>query len=232
MVLAAVAFIAPLHALTFDFSAEWRLIAAGTIRMSWKPSAGEATAGHGGLEIKTGGMVGKLYPVHDLYTVALAPGFCATKAELTIQEGNRRRQTTATFADRKARFEERDLVKNTSAQAEVDVPVCVHDVVGGLLALRKMKMEPGARLTIPVSDGKRFGNVDVHVLGRESVKTPAGVFSALRCEVFLMNGVVYQRSGRLFVWISEDEKRLPVQIQVRLQLLIGTITLRLVKEES
>jgi hypothetical protein len=222
-------------ALTYDFAAEWRLIPAGTVRMSFQaagdPASG-AGASRGGLEIRTGGMVGKLYPVEDLYSVFMGSDYCAVRAELQINEGKRRRKTLARFENRKARFEEQDLLKNTSVQNEIDIPACVHDVVGGLLALRQRKLSPGGKLSLPVTDGKKFANVEVQVLGRETIRTPAGTFPAVKCEVFLMNGVVYQRPGRLFVWISDDDRRLPVQIQVRLQILIGTITLQLVKEES
>ena len=42
--------------------------------------------------------------------------------------------------------------------------------------------------------------------------------------------MVLNRSGRVFIWLTDDHLRLPVQIQVRLQLTIGTITLQLEKE--
>jgi hypothetical protein len=63
------------------------------------------------------------------------------------------------------------------------------------------------------------------------VNTPAGKFKATRYEAFLFNGVLYGRKGRLFVWISDDEKRLPVQIRVQLPFYIGTVTVQLEKVE-
>jgi hypothetical protein len=44
--------------------------------------------------------------------------------------------------------------------------------------------------------------------------------------------VIYRRSGRTYIWLTNDRRRLPVQIQVHLQLAIGTITLQLEKEET
>jgi hypothetical protein len=43
--------------------------------------------------------------------------------------------------------------------------------------------------------------------------------------------VLYRRKGRLFVWISEDERRLPVQIRIQMPFYIGTVTLQLEKVE-
>ena len=63
------------------------------------------------------------------------------------------------------------------------------------------------------------------------VKTVAGSFKTMRYEVFLFGGVIYRRPAKVLVWISEDQRRLPVQIRVRLQLAIGSITLLLEKED-
>ena len=47
----------------------------------------------------------------------------------------------------------------------------------------------------------------------------------------LFNGVIFRRKARLFVWVTDDARRLPVQIRVQMPLLWGTVTLRLEKEE-
>jgi len=42
--------------------------------------------------------------------------------------------------------------------------------------------------------------------------------------------VLYRRPGRLHIWLTDDARKVPVQIQIRMQFTIGTITLRLDKE--
>jgi hypothetical protein len=42
---------------------------------------------------------------------------------------------------------------------------------------------------------------------------------------------VYSRKGRVFIWVTDDAQRLPVQIQLRMSFPVGTVTLRLLKEE-
>ena len=66
------------------------------------------------------------------------------------------------------------------------------------------------------SDGRRSAQVKVDAQEREEVITPAGTFKTIRYEANLMNGVIYQRKGRVFVWISDDAMRIPVQIRLRL----------------
>jgi hypothetical protein len=46
-----------------------------------------------------------------------------------------------------------------------------------------------------------------------------------------MNGVVYTRKGRVFVWLTDDGRKLPIQIRLRMQFPISTVTLLLQKEE-
>ena len=58
----------------------------------------------------------------------------------------------------------------------------------------------------------------------------AGKFKTIRFEVDILNSVVYQRKGRAWVWISDDAKRLPVQIRLRMSFPVGTVTLGLEKE--
>jgi hypothetical protein len=41
--------------------------------------------------------------------------------------------------------------------------------------------------------------------------------------------VLFRRSAHLYVSITDDDRRLPIQVQVRLQFAIGTITFKMEK---
>jgi hypothetical protein len=89
----------------------------------------------------------------------------------------------------------------------------------------------GQSAQIPVSDGRKSAPVKVTAQEREEIKTPLGAFKAIRYETDLMNGVVYTRKGDVWIWISDDARRLPVQIRLRTTFPISTVTLTLEKEE-
>jgi hypothetical protein len=114
----------------------------------------------------------------------------------------------------------------------VDIPPCVHDVIGGLMVLRTLRLEPGKTVQIPVSDGKKFVQVKIESQRREEINTAMGMRKTIRYEVFLFDNILYKRSGHLHVWLTDDNSRLPVQLQVRLQFTIGTITFKLQREKS
>ena len=84
---------------------------------------------------------------------------------------------------------------------------------------------------VPVSDGKKSVTAKVEAQQREDVKTPAGTFHTIRYEIYLFNDVLYKRSGHLNVWLTDDRRKLPVQIRARMQFTTGTITLLLEKYE-
>jgi hypothetical protein len=114
---------------------------------------------------------------------------------------------------------------------EIDIPECVHDVVGGMYFLRTLNLEPGQSAEVPVSDGKKSVMAKVEAQQREDVKTPAGTFKTVRYEIYLFDNVLYRRSAHLNIWLTDDRRRLPVQIRVRMQFTIGTITLQLSNPE-
>jgi hypothetical protein len=209
------------------YSIEWRLIHAGTAVIDMHDSEGR-------LKLDSAGLVSALFKVDDTYTVRYEQPFCAASSQLDSKEGKRHHQTTVTY-DRKlnrASWVERDLLKNEVLRtAQVETPHCVQDVLGGILALRGLTLEPGQSTQVAMSDGRRAAQVKVDVQEREEITTPAGAFKTIRYEANLLNGVVYPRKGRVFVWVSDDTKRIPVQIRLRMAFPIGTVTLQLEKAE-
>jgi hypothetical protein len=103
--------------------------------------------------------------------------------------------------------------------------------VGGLQKLREFRLEPGKTAEIAFSDGKKVVMAKVEALAREKVVTPAGQFQCVKYEAYLFNGTVYARKGRIFLWVSEDERRLPVQIKLQFPFYVGTITMQLEKSQ-
>jgi hypothetical protein len=108
----------------------------------------------------------------------------------------------------------------------------VHDIFGGLQKMRTLKLDVGQSTNLPISDGKRFAQVKVEAQEHEDIKTPTGSYKTTRYEIYMFNNVLVNRNARCFVWLTDDARRLPVQIRVRMQsFLIGNITLTLEKDE-
>ncbi|HSM76275.1 MAG TPA: DUF3108 domain-containing protein [Bryobacteraceae bacterium] len=220
---------------TLHYSIDWRVFDAGTAKLTLTPeNKNGKQEWQSNLKLESSGVIAALYRVMDEYNVHLEEDFCATNSVFSAEEGKRNRETRVAFdrARGRASYVEKDRIKNSILKAgQTDTPTCVSDVVGGLYRLRTMKMEPGQSLRIPVSDGKKSAQVRVEAQAREQVVTKMGKFNTVRCEVFLFNGVLFSRRATLEIWMTDDERHLPVQLRVRLPILIGTITFQLDKEE-
>lgn len=214
---------------TLNYNVEWRLITAGKAILQWTASPQRAS-----LHVESVGLVSKLFKVDDDYGVNLGQGQCSQSSLLTSHEGNRRRETKVTYdaETHTARYQEHDAVKNVLvASQEIEIPECVHDVLGGLYYIRTLNLEPGQTAEVPVADGKKSVIAKVEAQQREDVKVPDGSYKTVRYEIYLFNNVLYRRPAHLYVWLTDDRRKLPVQIRVRMPITIGTVTLQLEKHE-
>ena len=202
---AAAAQTPPAAAESFYFGAEWRFVRAGDVQLAWAPGARQMD-----MKLRTVGLVAALFKVDDTYRSTYDAGLCATSLSLEAREGRRSRDTKVTFdrAQLRSHYLEKDSLSGaTVAAKEMDIPSCVHDVPGGLDRLRQLLPQPGTSIELPVSDGKKLVMARVEAQARERLRTPVGEYSTIRYEAFLFNGVIYARKGRLFIWVSEDERR-------------------------
>jgi hypothetical protein len=216
---------------TLYYNIEWRLITAGKAKVQWQR---EGPGWQANIHVESAGLVSKLFRVEDDYSANLNDSLCAESSRFLSHEGSRVRETTINFdaAAQKAFYTETDRVKNATIMSkETEIPACVHDVAGGLFFLRTLNLEPGQSATEAVTDGKKSVAAKVEAQAREDVKTPAGVFHTIRYEAYLFNGVLYKRPAHLNFWLTDDARKLPVEIRVRMSITVGTITLLLEKYE-
>jgi hypothetical protein len=217
------------------YSVEWRLIRAGTVTLEAHPSELR-------MRLESGGLVASLFKVDDLYEahydaadVDQSP-FCATSMRLESMEGKRHHEAQVTYdrSANRAHYIEHDLATNeTLREATVDLPPCASDSLGGLARLRRLGTPVlGKAIEVPISDGRHSAMVKVEAQEREEIKVPAGTFKAIRYEASLLNGVIYPRKGRVWIWYTDDARRLPVQIRLRTGFPVGTVTLELEKQEG
>jgi Protein of unknown function (DUF3108) len=212
---------------TLVYSVEWRLIDAGEARLVQNPQQSK-------LHLESTGLVSKLYKLDDTYDLEMEGDSCALSTALNAMERTRHHETKVLYdySKGKASYVERDLIKNIVLKtAETEIPACTHDIIGALYKLRTLKLEPGQSTMMAVSDGKKSASARIEAQQSDQIKTTAGTFNTVRYEAFVFGGVLYARKAQLLIWISDDPRRLPVQIRIRLSFPVGTITLDLEKEE-
>jgi hypothetical protein len=184
--------------------------------------------------VRSLGIVGTVFPVVDIFESYLqAHDLCSRKIVKFVREGWRKRDTVVTFDAKKNQAFMEDKVSNNPQapvkRTETPIPTCVQDVISALYLVRTLNLKVGERFRFPINDGGKTYDVEVEVQAEETIKTPAGTFQTLRLEPQLFGGL-FKKKGRMFVWLTRDAAKIPVQIKARIA--IGTITAALTKVEK
>ena len=173
------------------------------------------------------GVVALLFRVQDRFNSFFdAKTLCSSKLVKHTEEGSHWRDTVITFdySRGKAILEERNLKLNQSKRTENEIPGCVTDVMSGVLYVASLPLQQGASYSFPLNDGGKTVTINAHVEGRERIKTPAGTFQTIRVGPEGDYSVLRDR-GRIWIWYSDDQRHLPVQM--RAKLFWGTLTVQL-----
>ncbi len=180
------------------------------------------------------GIVSTLFKVYDIFESQVnVKDLCSRKIVKNLQEGQRQRTTVVTFEQtvHRARLEDRDLNRPElpPKRSETPIPSCVQDVISAFYFVRTKNFRVGEVLRFPINDGGKTYDVDVEVQALETIKTPAGTFQAYRLEPRVFGGL-FKKKGRMFVWLSNDTERIPIQLKAKIAM--GTITASLAKVEK
>lgn len=213
----------------YIYGAEWRLWTAGTatIRID---TVGQQQRVTGSADAT--GVTALLFGVRDRFESYFDPHtFCSQHIFKHTEEGFHKRETNISFdySRRKSVLEEVNLRNGARKRTEQDIPGCVTDVLSGLFYASSLPLQVGNEYLFPINDGGKTIDVRLHVEAREQVKTDAGTFSTVRVQPEASSGVLKDR-GRVWIWYTDDARRIPVQVRARM--FWGTLTLRLQRIEK
>jgi hypothetical protein len=102
-----------------------------------------------------------------------------------------------------------------------DVPGPVQDALSSFYLTRFQALPIGGRIGFDYHASRRTAPMEVRVLGRETVKTPAGRFKCVVLEPLLKAGGIFKNKGRLVIWLTDDDRRIPVLM--RSKVMIGSV---------
>jgi uncharacterized protein DUF3108 len=210
--------------LTFTYSVDWRLVTAGQATLRLDNVNGEH---HVVVNADSTGAVALLYHVHDRLETFFNPQTnCALALTKHTEEGFRRVETKVRYdySRKKAVVDEQNLRVKNQKHEENDIGSCASNTLAAVYYVASQPLQAGAKFTFPSSDGGKASDIEVTVEARESVKTPAGSFNTIRVAGEALNGP-QKGKGKIWMWYSDDERRIPVQMRARA--FWGTMTFRL-----
>jgi hypothetical protein len=214
---------------TLSYSVDWRVFPAGTAVIHFE-AAGDLE--HVSANADTSGAINLLFHVSDKFQSTFDRNTGCT-SEFNKQTVEGRRQVNSTlkmdYTQLKSILDEKNISKNQVKHVETPIPGCITDLLSAMFYASTQPMEVGKSFQIPVVDALHTVIVTMKVEGKEEIKTPLGSFKTIRVQPTADAGVVKNR-GNIWIWYTDDERHLPVQMRARL--FWGTITFRLAGNES
>lgn len=158
-----------------------------------------------------------VYKVRDRYrTLIDVDGIFPWRFEQVIREGGFSKDFSATF----------DQVGNKAYTTEgtFDVPPFVHDIVSAFYYVRSVDIrgyKKGDVINLRNFFDRESHELVVRVLGRQQIEVKAGTFKTIVVEPVIKSGSLFKFEGKLILWLSDDERRVPVKVSTKIP--IGTI---------
>jgi hypothetical protein len=214
---------------TLTYAVDWRVFPAGVAVLHF-----EATGSRERITANadTTGAINLIFHVADHFqsTFDRAQG-CSYEFDKQTVEGRRQVNSTlrVDYSQSKSILDEKNLVNGQTKHVEVPISGCLTDLLSGIFYASSQPMEVGKTFVLPVVDAMHTVVVTMRVEAREEVKTPLGTFKTIRVQPTADAGVVKNR-GNIWIWYTDDERHLPVQMRARL--FWGTITFRLTSDEN
>lgn len=102
------------------------------------------------------------------------------------------------------------------------IPAHVQDALSSFYYTRFQALPIGGSIVFDYHASRKSQPLEVKILGRERIKVPAGTFDCIAIEPILKAGGIFKNKGRLVIWITNDERRIPVLMKSKV--LIGSIS--------
>ncbi len=176
-----------------------------------------------------------VYEVHDVVNSFIdRDGLFSWRFEKKLREGGYKNDLLVDY------LPEDSLAKVTSLRYrdegterktyDVKVPPFAMDILAAFYYIRTQPLRVGDIISLINHDNEKVYNLEIHVYMRETVDTAAGEFKCLKIEPLLKGEGIFKQKGRLLVWLTDDEYKIPVQMTS--EVAVGHITTELEKIEG
>lgn len=164
---------------------------------------------------RTNDVFSVVFKVRDRFVSLMdTTNLVSVRYEKHLREGGFKRDESVSF----------DQKNHRARYADREVPIAprTQDVLSSMYYVRTLPLKVGQNIALANhTDGKNYPLV-VKVLRKERVTVEAGSFDCIVIEPFLRGPGIFQQKGRLTVWVTDDQYRLPVLMQSRV--MIGAVS--------
>jgi len=115
-------------------------------------------------------------------------------------------------------------------EKEVIIPPYVLDILASFYYVRTQNLRVGRPIYITNHDNEKVYDLKVIIQKREVIEVDAGKFRCIMVQPQLLGDAIFQQKGELWVWLTDDQYKIPVQMKSAV--FIGSITTELKKIEG
>ncbi len=132
-----------------------------------------------------------------------------------------------TITNREARFDRQKFEVTTidhrnNNEKKHAITKRTYDTLSSFFYVRTVPLQVGTSYYIDIFDCNRLWNTEVKVLRREELKTPLGRFKTIVIQPLLKSEGIFARTGDMLIWLTDDDRRIPVQMKSKV--IVGSIT--------
>jgi len=174
-------------------------------------------------------LLSKLYSVYyKMDTLLDSFTLLPQRGSVYSEEGKRHRFKTTQF-DRTAKKVLFEYKADTTVKSDFPTSAVTQDALSAIYVLRAIPLKPGEKMTMPIADNGINYKVQFDAGASEKVRTPRGDQAAVKIRLSVFDDKAKPVGKNVFIWISEDERRLPVKLQADLPVGSFNLLLREVK---
>jgi hypothetical protein len=175
--------------------------------------------------------------VHDQFDSVLDKKDLGTySCKVSVEEGKRRReQTTIVERDKhQIIYTERNLNEAKEEPKIVksefkDWPL-IFDPVGAMFYVRTRELKLGQSIKIPISDNGKPSEIEIVPIASEDLKVEGEQFHTIKLDARVFDGALFNGKGEMFIWLNDDQYRMPVKFQIKAK--YGTVTGNLIARKN
>ena len=209
---------------TLSFSLYWRGIHVGTAKL--EAIKGEESSSITS-EVHSNAVISAFYKVEDHASAQIVAGR-PENFRLIQNEGRHRRNRETIFNVEQDKVFFINHLSQRRHEHDMNGKV-LWDIISAFYFLRRQPLEIGTSIYISMFDSNKFLNAEVKILRRETIefegerKVPTIVV-----EPIVTTEGLFQKNGKIIVWLTDDDRRLPVRMETQLKsAIIGRVSAQL-----
>jgi hypothetical protein len=203
---------------TLRYVLKWGPVSAGSAVMTVKEivEVQSRPCYHIVSEARSNSFFSLFYPVEDrVQTWVDVDRLVPLMHEKSLSEGTYRHHERMTFDH------ERGMAQYSDGEW-IEFEPGVQDILSALYFVRTLKFPQKGSIFVQNQTNKKNYRLEVKPLREEWVKTPSGRYHCTVIEPVLETTGLFKQEGRLWIWLTNDERRVPVKMKSKIK--VGSIT--------